>query len=72
MIGVLQRNKAFVIKFATDIDIEAGKLEGRVEHLASSNSVHFHSLDELLTFLDRILAGLHTSAGQQFGSLEVN
>ena len=57
MIGALKRNKAFVIQFAADVDIGAGILEGRVEHLASSNWVHFHSLDELLAFLDRILNG---------------
>jgi hypothetical protein len=66
MIGVLQRNKAFVIQFAADVDIEGGKLEGRVEHVASSNWVHFHSLDELLAFVDRILSGVRASARQQF------
>jgi hypothetical protein len=72
MIGVLQRNKAFSIQFAADVDIRAGKLEGRVEHLASSNSVSFHSLDELLTFVDRILIGVRVTAAQQLGNLEAN
>jgi hypothetical protein len=71
MIGTLQRHKAFVIQFAADVDIKAGRLEGRVEHLASSSSVHFHSLDELLAFLDRILNGLRATPGQ-LGGLEVN
>ena len=50
-----QRNGAFVIQFAPNVDIGAGRMEGRVEHVASSKSVQFHSLDELLTFLDGVL-----------------
>jgi hypothetical protein len=72
MIGTLQRNKAFVIQFAPDVDIEAGRLEGRVEHVASSNWVHFHSLDELLAFLDRILSAVRANACQPFLGVEVN
>jgi hypothetical protein len=71
MIGMLQRNKAFVIQFAGDVDIEAGKLEGRVEHVATSNWAHFHSLDELLAFLDRILAGIRATK-RQLWCLEEN
>ena len=59
-----------MIQFAADVDIKTGKLEGRVEHLASSNSVSFHSLDELLTFVDRILTGVRVTAAQQLGNLE--
>lgn len=72
MIGVLQRNKAFIIQCADDVVINAGKREGRIEHLASSNSVDFHSLDEVLTFLDQILTGIRATAAQQFGNLEAN
>jgi hypothetical protein len=50
-----QRTGAFVIQFHPQKHVKARRLEGRVEHVASSQAVHFHSLEELLSFLDRIL-----------------
>jgi hypothetical protein len=46
---------AFVVQLRPQTDIKAGRFEGRVEHVASSQAMHFESLDELLSFLDRIL-----------------
>jgi hypothetical protein len=51
MIHGWQRKAAFVIKFLPETDIEAGRFEGRVEHVASFKSLRFHSLDELLRFI---------------------
>jgi hypothetical protein len=51
-----QYKAGFVIQFHTETDIEAGRFEGRVEHVASSESVRFHSLEELLGFIARVLA----------------
>ena len=51
-----QSKAAFVVQFRESTDIEAGRLEGRVEHIASYNAVRFHSLEELLAFVARILA----------------
>ena len=32
--------------------------DGRVEHVVSGQMTHFHSLDELLAFICRVLAGV--------------
>jgi hypothetical protein len=32
--------------------------EGRVEHVVSGQVTHFHALEELLTFMQHVLAGL--------------
>ena len=50
-----QYKAAFVIQFRPETDIEAGRFEGRVEHIASSKATRFHSLDELLGFIAGVL-----------------
>jgi hypothetical protein len=32
--------------------------DGRVEHVVSGQMTHFHSLEELLAFIRRVLAGV--------------
>lgn len=51
-----QYRAGFVIQFHPETEIEAGRFEGRVEHVASSESMRFHSLEELLGFIARVLA----------------
>ena len=51
----LQHKTAFVIRFDPNADIESGRIEGRVEHVASYKAKRFHGLDELLSFLGRVL-----------------
>jgi hypothetical protein len=46
---------AFVVQWATDTHIEAGRIHGRVEHVVSRQATHFTSLDELLAFMARVL-----------------
>ena len=41
----------FVLQLAPGSDVAAGRLEGRVEHVASTRSARFRSLDELLAAL---------------------
>ena len=36
--------------------MEQWDVEGRVEHVVSGHSAHFHSVEELFTFIARILA----------------
>ncbi len=50
-----QYQGAFVIQFRPETDFEAGRWAGRVEHVATYEAAHFHSLDELLAFLARAL-----------------
>ena len=50
----LPSNQAFVVQFRTRTR-GAPSWEGRVEHLASYQVARFHSLDELLAFMRRVL-----------------
>ncbi|MBM3224468.1 MAG: hypothetical protein FJZ47_11795 [Candidatus Tectomicrobia bacterium] len=46
---------AFVVQWASDTQMNTGHLRGRVEHVVSRQATHFTSLDELLTFMERVL-----------------
>jgi len=50
-----QYKAAFVIQFRPEADINAGRFEGKVEHIASFKATRFHSLDELLGFMASVL-----------------
>jgi len=50
-----QHRAAFVIQFQPGTDIEDGPIQGRVEHVASSRSDHFHSIEELLEFFSMMM-----------------
>ena len=51
-----QYQAAFVIQFRPETNIEAGRFEGRVEHIPSSRSTRFHTLEELLAFIANTLS----------------
>jgi hypothetical protein len=55
MIKRWQYTEAFVIQFQPETDIGAGRFEGRVEHVVSYKATRFHSLDELLGFIESVL-----------------
>jgi hypothetical protein len=48
-------NRAFVVQFGEETQLEAGHMVGRVEHVISGQVTHFESLDALLAFLARVL-----------------
>src|SRR5678815_5246156 len=50
-----QHRAAFVVQFRPETNIDAGRFEGRVEHVATNRAIRFHSLDELLGFIARVL-----------------
>jgi hypothetical protein len=56
-----QYKAAFVVQFRPGTDIEEGRFEGRVEHVASSKAARFHSLDELLSFIANVLAEVRST-----------
>jgi hypothetical protein len=56
-----QHKAAFVVQFRPETNIEAGQFEGRVEHFTSTKATRFHSLDELLMFITRILSEVRNS-----------
>jgi hypothetical protein len=50
-----QHKAAFVIQLRPETDIEGGRFEGKVEHVASCKAARFHSLDELMLFIKTVL-----------------
>jgi len=50
-----QYKAAFVIQFRPETDIEAGRFEGKVEHVASTKATRFHSFEQLIGFIDSVL-----------------
>ena len=51
----LPSNRAFVVQVYADAQVEQGDFRGRVEHINSMAAEHFKSLEELSTFLARIV-----------------
>ena len=49
---------AFVVHLRTNSDVLHGPIAGRVEHVVSGQSIHFDSLEELLAFIDQVLANV--------------
>ena len=58
----LPSNQAFVVRFHTR-PRGAPSWGGRVEHVASYQVARFHSLDELLAFMTRVLTEVEAQAG---------
>jgi hypothetical protein len=50
------QSNAFVVRFEPETDAAAGRVLGRIEHVASWQATHFRSVDELLAFVARVLA----------------
>jgi hypothetical protein len=44
-------NRAFVLQFHREADLEASRCLGRIEQVVSGKVGHFQSLEELLAFL---------------------
>jgi hypothetical protein len=56
----LPTNRAFVVQFRAQPSGATRSWEGRVEHVVSGQMTHFHSLEELLTFIRRVLPDVQT------------
>lgn len=56
-----QSRAAFVVQFRDGSDVEARKLEGRIEHIASYRSAKFESPDEMFAFIARVLNEIRES-----------
>jgi hypothetical protein len=54
--SALSPHRAFVVQFRAEADITHGRCTGRVEHVVSGQATQFHSLEELLAFMGRVLA----------------
>jgi len=57
-----QSKAAFVIQFRESTDIEAGRVEGKIEHISSYQSARFQSVEELLAFVAGVLAAIRDAA----------
>jgi hypothetical protein len=51
-----------VVQLRATAVVAQGQLSGRVEHVLPRQAAHFHTLDELLAFIARVLAGLESTA----------
>lgn len=54
----LPANHAFVVQLSGETAGTHDSFRGRVEHVVSGRAVHFETLDELLAFIQRVLARL--------------
>lgn len=54
----LPANRAFVVQLAAEAKPEQGAVSGRVEHVVSMKATHFHSVEELMNFMARMLTAL--------------
>ena len=54
----LPTNRAFLVQFRAQPPGAPLAWDGRVEHVVSGQATHFHSLEELLAFISRVLAGV--------------
>jgi hypothetical protein len=53
--AALRPEHAFVVQFGPTTQVDAGQVEGRVEHLVSRQATRFQSLEALLAFITRVL-----------------
>jgi hypothetical protein len=51
----LPADRAFVLQFRTEADVQHGQFDGRIEHVVSGQTALFHSLEELVEFLSHVL-----------------
>ena len=54
----LPANQAFVVRLRAQPPGAPFCWDGRVEHVVSGQMTHFHSLEELLAFICRVVAGV--------------
>jgi hypothetical protein len=54
----LPTNHAFLVQLCAQSPETMMAWEGRVEHVVSGQVTHFHALEELLTFMQNVLAGM--------------
>ena len=52
----LQHTGAFLVQFRAGSDFYGGRVEGRVEHIASGQSAYFESAAELMILLAGLLS----------------
>ena len=61
----LPTNRAFVVQFRAQPTGASPSYDGRVEHVVSGQGTRFHSLEELLAFMVRVLRQVQQASGSQ-------
>jgi hypothetical protein len=61
---LLSPQRAFVLQFYPETDVEQGHFVGRVEHVVSGRTARFNSLGTLVAFLKRVLGDLHAATSE--------
>jgi hypothetical protein len=56
-----QYKAAFVIQLWEETNVAAGRVEGRIEHIASTRAARFNSLDELVSFIASVLTEVRSA-----------
>lgn len=54
-----------MVQFSADTEVAAGRIQGRVEHVASCASARFASVEELFDFVARALDALEPEAPEE-------
>ena len=57
----LPAERAFVVQFYAGAEPAEGEVAGRVEHVVSGRATHFHSAEELVGFMARVLHARHAA-----------
>ena len=52
---VLPRDRAFVVQLTAQAAVVPEGFQGRVEHVASGQATHFHTVAECLAFMAQVL-----------------
>jgi hypothetical protein len=61
----LPAERAFVVQLSVGVDVARGRIAGRVEHVVSGQATHFDTLQDLLTFIERVLTSLRAEPPEE-------
>ena len=65
--AMLPANQAFVVQFRSKLNVGLGQFQGRAEHVASGQVIHFSSQQELLDFIMSLLKQAPLDNGEPEG-----
>jgi hypothetical protein len=65
----LPAQRAFVVQFSAQTNVELGRFAGRVEHVVSGHARRFQTMDELVGCLVQMLVTLGTSPPEGRGEV---
>ena len=63
----LPTDRAFVVQLHAEAAVAQGHFKGRVEHIVSMDATHFDSLEELMSFIVRVVKETQDKADEQQG-----